>query len=465
LAVWGSAPEESRARLFAFAARIEDQLPNVAVRVYLAAAQASLSSYDIPAITTGAEQAARLAGSDEYVALRCDVFTAFAAAQAGAADRADGLLRGRQAQLASEDPFDIDQLVTTSGACYLALQRTDEARPLLARAVEASRQANAAGLLAHQLPLMAMLEWLEGNWTSALALAHEAVELTPETGWLAQLPGNLSFLAKIEAGFGMASCREHAEQSVAAARSGGHAATTAHALAAVGLLELGLDHPHDAADALKDAWDAASQAAPNLRLQILPDLVEAYVRAGLPEQATEKLAQLDDLATHTEHLWARAAAARCQGLLESRDFAERFEQALRWHAKGTAPFDRARTHLAYGARLRRSRKRADARIQLQQALELFERLGAAPWAKRTREELVSSGGSAPAHGDIIELKLTPQELRVSLAIQQGLTNATAASTLFLSVKTVEYHLSNIYRKLGINSRTQLIRVLSEGRSA
>ncbi|MDQ3761004.1 MAG: AAA family ATPase [Actinomycetota bacterium] len=465
LAVWGLAPEVSRARLFDFAERIEDRLPDVAARAYLAGAQASLFNYDIPAITTGVERAARLAGSDEHVALRCDVLAAAAAAQAGAAERADGLLRRRQAQLAAEDPFEIHQLVTISGACYLALRRTAEARPLLTRVIDASRQVNAAGLLAMQLPWMAMLEWLEGDWTSALALAHEAVELASETGWLAQLPNNLSTLARVEAGFGMASCREHAAQAVAAARSGGHAATTAHALASVGLLELGLNHPDDAVDTLEKAWVATPQAAPHLQLQILPDLVEAYARANRPDQATEKLAQLDDLAARAEHFWARAAAARCHGLLEPRDFAEWFEQALHWHTKDTAPFEHARTHLAYGARLRRNRNRAGARIQLHSALELFERLGAAPWAKRTRTKLVSSGGSAPAHGDIIELQLTPQELQVALAVQRGLTNATAASALFLSVKTVEYHLSNIYRKLGVRSRTQLIRILSEGRLA
>jgi DNA-binding NarL/FixJ family response regulator len=89
----------------------------------------------------------------------------------------------------------------------------------------------------------------------------------------------------------------------------------------------------------------------------------------------------------------------------------------------------------------------------------FERLGAASWAEQTRTKLVSSGGSAPATSTTIELKLTPQELQVSLAIQRGLTNADAAAALFLSVKTIEYHLSNIYRKLGISSRTQLIRLL------
>ena len=465
LAVWGSAPEESRARLFDVAARIEDQLPDVAARAYLAAAQASLFSYDIRAITHGAKQAARLAGSDEHVALQCDVFTAFAAAQAGEADRAEELLQGRRAQLAAENTFDLDQLVVTSGVCYLALERTAEARPLLTRALDASRQANAAGLLAHQLPWMALLEWLEGDWTSALALAHEAAELTSQTGWLAQRPNSLSTLARIEAGFGMASCREHAAQAMAAARAGGHAATMAHALAAVGLLELGLDHPHEAVEALQDAWDAAGpQAAPNLQLQILPDLVTAYVKAGLRDRATEKLPQLDELAARAGLFSARAAAARCHGILESRDFAEWFEQALSWHDRGTPPFQHARTHLAYGIRLRRSRNRAGARVQLHSALELFERLGAAPWAQRTRTELVSSGGSAPAHGDIIELRLTPQELQVSLAIQRGLTNADAATELFLSIKTIEYHLSNIYRKLGISSRTQLIRILSEDRT-
>jgi DNA-binding NarL/FixJ family response regulator len=467
LAVWGgSAPEEHRARLFDFAARMEDQLPAVAARAYLAAAQASLARYDTDAITRGAEQAARLAGSDERVALHCDVFAAFAAAQAGATDRACELLARHQAQLAALDTFDLDQIVLTSAACYLALQRTAEARPLLARAVEASRAANAAGLLAHQLPQMALLEWLDGNWTTALTLADEAVELAPQTGWLSQLPHSLSVLARIEAGLGMPSCRKHAEAALAAARSGGQATPRVHALAAIGLLELGLRRFHDAAEALQQAWDAAGpQVALNLRLQIVPDLVMACAGAGLRERATEKLAQLDDLAARTGHSWVRAAAARCHGLLERRDFAERFEEALRWHARGGTPFERARTHLAYGVRLQRGRNRAGARVQLQHALGLFERLGAAPWVERTRDRLVSSGGSAPAQGDLIEQRLTRQELRVALAVQRGLSNADAATALFLSIKTIEYHLSNAYHKLGVSSRTQLIRKLNEGRSA
>jgi DNA-binding NarL/FixJ family response regulator len=83
----------------------------------------------------------------------------------------------------------------------------------------------------------------------------------------------------------------------------------------------------------------------------------------------------------------------------------------------------------------------------------------------SRAELVSSGRSAPTTGTIIELQLTPQELRVALAVRRGLTNREAAAELFLSVKKIESHLSSIYRKIGINSRTQLIHVLNEGRTA
>ncbi|WP_214404645.1 response regulator transcription factor, partial [Pseudonocardia lacus] len=110
-------------------------------------------------------------------------------------------------------------------------------------------------------------------------------------------------------------------------------------------------------------------------------------------------------------------------------------------------------------RLRRSRDRSGARAHLGAALETFERLGATPWAERARAELTSSGGSAPVRGEPVERLLTAQELQVALAVHAGMSNADAAASLFLSVKTIEYHLSSIYRKLGIRSRTQLGRFI------
>lgn len=468
LGVWAGDAEASRARLFAFAESVEAALPPVAVRAYLAAAQASLFAYDVAGIARSARRAAALAGDDDVVALRCDVFSAFAAAQSGERERAAELLTRRRTQLAVHDTFEIDQLVTMSGVCHVAIEDTAGARPLLARAVEASRTANAAGLLAVQLPWLAALDWVDGEWTSALALAHEAVLLAPETGWLAQLPNSLSTLARVEAGFGMADeCRTHAEQ---AARAPGGDATRAHAHAAVGLLELGQpDRADEAAAAMERAWAAATdrdpEPAPLLAAQLLPDLAEARLRAGHATEAAEALARLDKIAANIDRHLARACSARLHGLSTRTGFAAHFETALRHHDRGGPAFERARTHLAYGARLRRTRDRAAARTQLERAVELFERLGAKPWAARARAELVGSGGSAPAPNDLIELTLTPQELQVSLAVRKGLTNVEVASSLFLSVKTVEYHLSNVYRKLGVRSRTQLIRVLGEDRTA
>ena len=171
---------------------------------------------------------------------------------------------------------------------------------------------------------------------------------------------------------------------------------------------------------------------------------------------------LDALAGRTGRVTAKAAAARGHALLDRTGAADRFAEAMAWHARGTPPFDTARTHLECGSRLRRARDRSGARTHLRTALDIFERLGAAPWADRARAELTSSGGSAPAHGDRVERLLTAQELQVSLAVRRGLSNADAAASLFLSVKTIEYHLSNVYRKLGVRSRTQLIRALESG---
>ena len=123
------------------------------------------------------------------------------------------------------------------------------------------------------------------------------------------------------------------------------------------------------------------------------------------------------------------------------------------------PFERARTELAWGERLRRSGRRTDARQRLNGALQVFERLGAAPWADRARGELRASGQSVLTPEQRAEDALTPQELQVAAIVAGGATNREAAAALFLSVKTIEFHLGNVYRKLGIRSRTELVRVL------
>jgi len=123
------------------------------------------------------------------------------------------------------------------------------------------------------------------------------------------------------------------------------------------------------------------------------------------------------------------------------------------------PFERARTELAWGEQLRRSGRRTEARERLNRALQIFDRLGAAPWAERARGELRASGQSVLTPEQRAEDALTPQELQVAAIVAGGATNREAAAALFLSVKTIEFHLGHVYRKLGIRSRTELARVV------
>ena len=132
-----------------------------------------------------------------------------------------------------------------------------------------------------------------------------------------------------------------------------------------------------------------------------------------------------------------------------------FEQALALHAQTPDVFERARTQLAYGARLRRARRRIDAREQLRAALETFDSLGAIPWVEQASAELDATGETARRR-DVSTLdQLTARELQVALLLSGGLTTRVAAGQLFLSPKTVEYHLRHVYQKLGIRSRTEL----------
>ena len=194
------------------------------------------------------------------------------------------------------------------------------------------------------------------------------------------------------------------------------------------------------------------------------DLIEAHIRAGNESEATRRLEEHSTRAEHTGRTWARATAARCRGLLAGEeDFEAHFAQALRLHDEMPTPFERARTQLCLGERLRRTRRRKDARAPLKDALASFEQLGAAPWAARARSELEASGEPASAPPTTLLDELTPQELQVALIVAQGATNREAGAALFLSPKTIETHLGRTYRKLGLRSRVELAtRLAREG---
>ncbi|WP_285496642.1 LuxR family transcriptional regulator [Actinomadura sp. NBRC 104425] len=223
---------------------------------------------------------------------------------------------------------------------------------------------------------------------------------------------------------------------------------------ALGLLDLGLGRH---ADALRRFEDVAHRMA-----AADADRVEAAVRAGDPDRARQPLERFQRWAQAGGQPWALAVAARCRALLD--DAEEPFAEAVRLHAEhGGRPFERARTQLLYGEWLRRSRRRSDARAPLRSALETFERLRAAPWAERARAELRATGdagAAAPAAAPDVLDRLTPQERQVVRLAADGASSREIAAQLFLSPRTVEYHLYKAYPKLGVSSRRELPRVLA-----
>jgi DNA-binding CsgD family transcriptional regulator len=194
----------------------------------------------------------------------------------------------------------------------------------------------------------------------------------------------------------------------------------------------------------------------SVKLIGVPDLIEAAARIGRLGKAREALAFYENWATSTASRFELPVLCRCRGLLASDEEAgQHFTDALRLHANGERPFERARTELVYGEMLRRGRHPKDAREHLRVALELFEQLGAAVWAERARSELRGSGETARKRDPSTIDQLTPQELQIARIVAGGASNKEAAAQLFLSPRTIEFHLRHVFAKLGITSRAQL----------
>jgi DNA-binding CsgD family transcriptional regulator len=228
-------------------------------------------------------------------------------------------------------------------------------------------------------------------------------------------------------------------------------------LAALGDLELGLGHL-DAALEHFQAELAALRAGHvgDVDLSPEPELVELLLRLGDRDRAEAHLTSFEQQAEAKGQPWALARAARSRGLLAPDDeLDEHFGRALAWHEATPDVFEAARTRLLYGARLRRARQRVRSREQLRRAFDDFGRLGAAPWCDAADAELAASGETARRRDPSTRDELTPRELQIALLLAEGSTTREAAAALFLSPKTIEFHLRSVYRKLDLNSRDEL----------
>jgi DNA-binding CsgD family transcriptional regulator len=153
--------------------------------------------------------------------------------------------------------------------------------------------------------------------------------------------------------------------------------------------------------------------------------------------------------------------SRCVALLNDGDRADRaYQEGIRQLQNSRAAVDLARLHLLYGQWLRRTRRRRDARRELQAAWDMFDRMGAEAFAARAATELSATGERARSRSPATTFDLTPQEARVAGLAAEGETNNQIAADLFISPRTVEYHLGKVFRKLGVTSRAQLARSLN-----
>ena len=196
---------------------------------------------------------------------------------------------------------------------------------------------------------------------------------------------------------------------------------------------------------------------PVMAALMLPDKLEAAVRAGKPEVAREALRLFEAWATHSGARFAAPRLAGCRALLAEGDEATEHFEAMLALADDARPLDLARMRMHYGAHLRRERRRTAARTQFRAALATFETYRAEPLAERARAELRATGETARKRDPSTIDQLTPQELQIARFVASGLSNKEVAAQLFLSPRTVDAHLRKVFTKLGITSRTQLAR--------
>ena len=359
------------------------------------------------------------------------------------------------------------QTLAVLAQCHAWLDDDTAAAQQFDALIESARRDGAPAVLGYALGARSELEFWSGRWAAAYGDAAESLRWARELQQGGVAGFSLACLARIDGVRGdKASCEERVDQFRRAAESSGTGWSALYRSSILGLAALGRGE-HDVAVAhLERAWELAVGSGMGISMAVpfTADLVEAQFLAGNRSRAAEISGWLEESAQATGLVWPAAAAARCRGLLASS-----LPQAKHWfaeantaHKRRDMPFEQARTLLCHGGVLRRFRRPSDARTPLLAALSSFETLGAKPWAARARAELVAAGGQlATSSDDVSQLdRLAPHELQVARAVADGMDNVEAAAVLFISRKTVEAHLTRIYRKLGVRSRTELARVMA-----
>jgi DNA-binding CsgD family transcriptional regulator len=440
----------------AVTSQAEDAIVMLAEALY-----ASFYAGDAATMRLAAKRAASVAAqvSDSRSAFFALIMQGMALIFSGEGERGAPSIRAAVDMLERSDELRGDpRLLAWAAMGPVWLREVNTGRVLAGRALAAARRQSAVGVLPFVLLHVALDQAETDRWAEAQAGLNEAIGLARETGQRTELAASLARLAWLEARQGSSEqSRLHATEALALARELGLGTCEIWAVAALGDLELGLGHPQAALAHFEEL--RAVLAARHIRdadMSPAPELVEIYLRLGRNQEAADTAAEFDADANAKAQPWALARSARCRGLLAPPgDWDAAFETALTLHGQTASAFESGRTRLAYGSRLRRERQRVRAREQLRVAADLFDRLGADPWSDMARAEFAATGETARRRDITTINELTPQELQIAVHLASGATTRETAAALFLSPKTIEYHLRNIYRKLEISSRVEL----------
>ncbi|MGH2530034.1 MAG: ATP-binding protein [Actinomycetota bacterium] len=411
-------------------------------------------SGDVLAAERHAEEALRLAELGDDPAVLVEALTALATIRTALGRGMTHDLIERALELeGSIEPFSVTDRPSLVHANQLVWTgELDEARRICTALLEEATARGDEDSVGELHRALGQVELLAGNWEASHNHYEKGIALGANPGsWLGTR-------AIVEACVGdVESARADASEALDEARGGHSVVGELLALTVLGFLELSLGNAAAANEHLRQAWRLHHRLGfgEPAMFRFVGDYAEVLIELGEHTEATQVIDWLDERGHALDRPWALAVVARYRGLMAAAegDFQTAFaslDQALKEHERLPMPFERGRTLLVLGTIRRRAKQKRPAREALEEALAIFERLGAPLWAEKARAELARIGGRRAAGG-----QLTEAEARVAKLAAAGRTNREIADALFMSVRTVEGHLSRAYAKLGVRSRTEL----------
>lgn len=458
--------DKARTILAAAAERTAVHAPETAVVMLAEAAEGAFFAGDGAGAREYGERASGLAAelSDGRAAFFAQLAAGMGRILSGEGEAGAALIRDAAAVLERAGKLDAEQrLLAWAAFAPLWLREAGGDKTFVDRAIATARARSAVGALPHLLTHVGIAQMASDRYAEAHATLDEAIRLARETRQRTILTEAVARMAWLEARTGRTeACRSHADEALALARDVGARVFEIWSLTALGELELASGDAESALLRFEEKQAALERyeiADPDL--SPAPERVELYLRLGRLDDAIAAADEFTRAADAKGQPWALARAGRARALLATEDeFAPIFEESLREHAHTPDAFEFGRTQLAYGGRLRRAGQRIRAREPLRAAIDIFDHLGAVPWSDFARVELAATGETARRRDPSTLDELTPQELQISLLLAGGKTTREAAAALFLSPKTIEYHLRNVYRKLDVRSRQELADALA-----